>query len=75
MPKICDMGQTAFLNVNGGYMDHLLPTCQVYIKVRINFPASDCLLPLFFYTPSYKRDVMDREIPNQRSTDYMFKWY
>jgi len=44
---------------------HLLPTCHVYIKVRIKFPASDCLLSLFCYTPSYKGDVMDRENAKQ----------
>jgi hypothetical protein len=51
---------------------HLLPTCHVYIKERINFPASDCLLTEFFYTP-YKGDVMGREIPKQQFTDYMYK--
>jgi hypothetical protein len=52
---------------------HLLSTCHVFIKARIKFPASDCLLPLFFYTPSYKGDVMDREIAEQQFRDYMFK--
>jgi len=52
---------------------HLLPTCHVYIKVRIKFPASDCLLPLFCYTSSYKGDVMDSEIAKQQFRDCMFK--